>query len=815
MSTDEEFQEWLLATFREEADEILTGISNGLIELEKSGPTPGSELIEQVYRKTHSLKGAARAVNFRDIESVCQNIENIFFLMKTGGLNADDTVFDLLHQAITTIYATLAETTGSHTGCGEIIRELRLLSDSAISEKNTLLNNLDHRKDALQPSQTAYASSQSSLKYSPPITTTGQNEEVQGVKTRKKNQALSDSEQRLPVSPEEKHDPLLHSGNDQIPSQIPGGGTVRIAAHKLDRLISSSEDLLTTRLFIDHRLNELDDMLSRFSLWRWNHSQIEGDIHQIREVLHGIRKNTLPYDLLLPLERIIGFLKFDRDFVLGMQHDLGFHMQATEIDRSALEASTSEISDLIHDAVLIPVSSIFSTFSKFVREYARSIGKKVDFHIEGKDIEMDRRILETIKPSLMHIIHNSIDHGIEYPDIRIQQDKPPEGSLITRITTHSGSKVAIEITDDGAGIDCTMIRRTAREKGVISHKEEMNITDDEVLWLIFRSGFSTKSEVADLSGRGLGLAIVDDTVTRLGGELMVSSEVSKGTSITIILPVRLATLRGMVVRCGSQNYIFPIQQIRKVIRADPESFITQGNRIIIRIENENIRVIQLSDLLGMAHIPSFTGNEQHIPVIIFEYAGRQIACVVDEIFRVQEIVVRPLGNLLRRVNRITGAVLFGDGSTALVLDPLDIIQESFMSSRQLFAPFAVKRLETRILVVDDSATSRALIRRTLETAGFQVQTACDGMDALLKLRSYEIHLIISDVDMPRMNGYNLTEKVRGDERFSHIPILLVTSLDSEQDREYGKTIGADGYIIKSQFEKKLLLESVNNLLYKY
>ena len=542
--------------------------------------------------------------------------------------------------------------------------------------------------------------------------------------------------------------------------------------------------------------------------------QIEGDIYKIRETFYGIRRTSLPFELILPLERIMSYLNFDRDFVQSMQHDLAVHIRATEMDRSALESSTDEISDMIHDAVLIPINSVFSPFSKFVREYSRSNGKKVDFLIEGTDIEMDRRILETIKPSLMHIIHNCIDHGIEYPDIRIKHDKQSRGIISVRITTLSGSKVSIQISDDGKGIDRDMIKKIARDNGVISQKEELNITDEEVLWLIFRSGFSSKSEVAELSGRGLGLAIVDDTVTRLGGDLMISSEKMKGTSITIILPVRLATLRGMVIRCGSQIYIFPIQQIKKVIRADPATIISQVNRFAIRMGDEIIRLIKLSDLLSIPSVSSSFHGDHPVPVIVFEYAGRQMACVVDDIMKIQEIVIRPLGNLLRRVKRITGAVLLGDGSIALVLDPLDIIQEAFTSNRQIAASFTLKKLRKQILVVDDSATSRALIRKTLEDSDYQVHTACDGIDALKKLRNYEINLIVTDVDMPRMNGYNLTEKVRGDERFSHIPVILVTSLDSEQDREYGMTIGANGYIVKSRFEKNLLIETVNDLIYK-
>lgn len=493
----------------------------------------------------------------------------------------------------------------------------------------------------------------------------------------------------------------LKPGGHGIPGHLPGTDTVRIASNKLDRLISGSDDLLTTRLFITQRLRELEEMMSTFSLWKWNYSQIEGDLHQIREFTHGVQKSSLPPDILLPLERLIGFLKFDHEFVVSLQHDLSLHIRATDVDRSALEVSTSEISDLIHDAVLLPISTILSPFHKFVRDYSREAGKLVDLKIEGGEIEMDRRILEALKPALMHLIHNSIDHGFATPDVRRSREKPDNGLLLIRVAPHSGSKVNIEIIDDGAGIDREMVRTIAVEKGVITSKQAPQLTDEEALWLIFRSGLSTCRKVSELSGRGLGLAIVDDVVSRLGGDVMISSESLKGTSITIVLPVRMATLRGVVVRAGGQTYVLPLQQVKQVIRADPSLFKYRGSRLVARIDKETVRVVLLTQALGIPDPgPRLTGIAP-VPIVTMEYGGRQIACVVDEVIQVQEIVVRPLGSLLKSVKRITGAVILGDGTVAMVLDPIELIQEVFVSGRQEDPVGKIEREARRILVVED------------------------------------------------------------------------------------------------------------------
>ncbi len=795
-SSDEEFREWLLATFREEADEILTDISQGLIYLEKADVADQADLIEQVFRKTHSLKGAARAVNLKGIESICQNIENVFSALKKGEIISDSEIFDLLQRSVSVMYALLSPNTSSDLISSEIVYALR----SAVSGKKI--------GDISSPDGV------SDMTGHVVISTKGIDEDKPSPDIPVLDVCRdSVSSVHTPYVP--GHNNLqeqVQPGGRNIHGKIQGSDTVRIASHKLDRLIAGSDDLLTTRLYITHRLRELEEMMSIFSLWRWNHSQIEGDLHQIREFTYGVQKSSLPPDILLPLERIISFIKFDHEFVVSLQHDLSRHIRATEVDRSALEVSTSEISDLIHDAVLLPISTILSPFYKFVRDYSHETGKKVELKIEGGEIEMDRRILEALKPALMHLIHNCIDHGFATPDVRRERGKPDCGLLQVKVTPHSGSKVSIEVIDDGAGIDRAMVRQTAVEQGVITSRQEPHLTDEEALWLIFRSGLSTCHGVSELSGRGLGLAIVDDVVSRLGGDVMISSEPLKGTGITIVLPVRLATLRGVVISAGGQTYVIPLQQVRQVIRADPTSFQYQGMRLVIRIDGEAIRVVMLTQALGIPDPGPQLSGSAPVPVVTLEYGGRQIACVVDEVLQVQEIVVRPLGNLLRRVKRITGAVILGDGKVAMVLDPIELIQEAFVSGRQVQRREETTRDGRRILVVEDSVTSRALMKRILEMAGYLVQTASDGVDAFAKLKEYEFDMVVSDVDMPRMSGFTLAEKIRADDRYAHLAVVLVTSLDSAEDREHGKAVGADAYLVKSSFEKNSFLTIISDLI---
>ena len=797
-SQDDEFQKKLLATFKEEAEEYINTITEGLLELEKTGPETGTQVTERVFRTVHSLKGASRAVNVKEIELVCQNLENVFAAIKKGVYWPDADAFDIFHNALKVIRTYLQGAHAQQPGSAEIITSIRGLLSPKNSAGQLVKNDLT-TQDSASPHTSPV------IRVVASAGTDADSFRVRG---------------SFPANSLFKTEPAEPGSFPARPSikkegQYPGTGssaTVRISSHKLDRLIAGSDDLLTTRLFITHRMRELEEMMTRFSQWRWNHAMVSSDLYLLREAIAGTKKTSLPPDLIVPLRHMLEFFEYDREFITYLRHDLGAHIRATELDRSALETSTSEISDLIHDAVLVPITDILLPFSGFVREYSRSTGKNVDLLIEGDEIEMDRRILESLKEPLMHLINNSIDHGIEYPDIRERQHKPKRGIVRIRIVPVSGSKVGIEVSDDGAGIDCNNVRNAAIKNGIVTAREAGKLTDEEAVWLIFRSGLSVKPDVTDISGRGLGLAIVEDTVTRLGGNVILASQPGKGTSITLRVPVRLATFRGVVVRSGSHKYVLPMQQVRQVFRAKPDAIGFHDNRLTITLNGEVISIIRLTDALGMTRSHHTAEIPSQVPIIIIAYGAGQIACMVDEVLQVQEIVVRPLGSQLHRVRRITGAAILGDGTIAIVLDPIELIQEAIKTELPVSYPEQHVVIPGRVLVVEDSVTSRMFLANILEQGGHEVVTARDGMEAFAMLKDDKFDMVVSDVDMPRMNGFTLTEKIRADNRLSYLPVVLVTSLDSKEDRAQGIAVGADVYMEKSGFEKERFLSVIHDLL---
>lgn len=784
MDTDRDFEARLLATFREEADEHLAEITQDLLALEKAGPDTAGMHVEQAYRKTHSLKGAARAVRMREIESVCQNLETVFAAMKRGEYTADAEAFDTFHEALRAARALLSEEKGAVTSITDINRRIRLISAD-------LKSSGQREARTIPPCPGPVAEDIPKEPPAIPPVSSG-TPALQGAR----------------AGPERG---TRGGGTDAITLAfpMPDTRTVRVASEKLDRLISGSDDLLTTRLFIAHRMQELEEMVTRFGIWRWNNTLVSTDLHHLRELSFGKQRRDLPPDLVLPLQRVVEFLEYNREFVTSLQHDLGTHIRDTELDRSALEASTQTISDLIHDAVLLPVGSVLMPFTGIVREYSRRTGKQVDLFIEGGTIDMDRRILEALKDPIMHLVYNAIDHGIEYPDIREEKKKAVRGIVRIRAVPLSGSKINIEVSDDGAGIDAAAIRRIARDRNIISGQEAETLADNEILWLVFHSGLSTSPVVTDLSGRGLGLAIVEDTATRLGGTVSIASAPNAGTTIRITVPIRLATMQGVVVRAGNSVYVIPKQQVRQVMRVRPDAIRTDGGRPALFFAGEMITTIRLTDALGVMAADLPGARQEFIQVIILAYGAGQIACMVDEIVRVQEIVVRPLGTQLRRVRRITGAVILGDGTLALVLDPIELIQETLKGNLPQPIRIPRRQVEARnVLVVEDSVTSRTLLQTILERGGYRVQTATDGMEAFAILKQNKFDIVVSDIDMPRMNGFLLTEKIRADEKLARIPVVLVTSLDSPEDKNHGLAVGADAYIVKSSFDRTGLLDII-------
>jgi two-component system chemotaxis sensor kinase CheA len=458
-----------------------------------------------------------------------------------------------------------------------------------------------------------------------------------------------------------------------------------------------------------------------------------------------------------------------------------------------------------------------------VREISREQNKEIDFKIRGIELEIDKRILEELKDPLIHLIRNSISHGIGNPQERLQKNRAPKATITLSFAAKESRYIEITLSDDGKGIDEEQLLKSAIGSGIISEEEAMKLRPDDILNLIFQSGVSTSPVITDISGHGLGLSIVQEKVMKLKGKISVETEKDKGTTFRILIPMTLATFRGVLVKVNEFMFVIPTMNVERVINIEKNDIKTVENHETICIDEQVIPVADLGETLGLSENRKTTTekmkpaiiNPDSIRLVVLESGNYQIAFRVDEVEGEQQVLVKSLGKLLNRVKNISGATILGSGKVVPVLNIPDLLKSAVRneggSKKEPVGELA--DLKTcRILVAEDSITSRTLLKNILETAGYQVTTSINGADAYLKARTGNFGLIISDVDMPQLNGFELTMKIRSDKDLREMPVILLTALESVDDREMGIEVGADAYIVKSSFDQGNLLGVIKKLI---
>ena len=461
--------------------------------------------------------------------------------------------------------------------------------------------------------------------------------------------------------------------------------------------------------------------------------------------------------------------------------------------------------------ISVPFSAILDVFPKAARDLSKDIGKEVVVVISGAEMEIDRRILEEMRNPLMHLLRNSVDHGIEKPQVRKQNNKPEKGTIQLAISRLENNKVEITLTDDGAGIDLEKLKRKYIRQEKIPVAEVDQIDEQVLVNYIFKTGISTTEMITDLSGRGLGLAIVQEKIEQLGGSVSVKTLQGKGTEFKIQIPLTLVTFRGVRMRVGDREFIAPTSKIERVLRLKKTEIKPIENKPSIPYQEGFIPLVFLPDIL---EFPFKDQEDDHIMIIVFGSKENQIGFAVDEIMDEEVVLVKKFNRQLKRVRNIAGATVLGSGKVIPILNVSDLLKSAVKdtSYRGLAKGVEKQKEKSAILVVEDSITSRMLLKNILETAGYKVSTAIDGVDGYTKAKEETFNLILSDVDMPRMNGLDMTAKIRADKTVADIPIVLVTSLSKREDRERGMEVGANAYIVKSNFDQSDLLAVVERLI---
>lgn len=463
---------------------------------------------------------------------------------------------------------------------------------------------------------------------------------------------------------------------------------------------------------------------------------------------------------------------------------------------------------------MLPLKTITDGLQRLIRDLAKAQGKEIRLEVAGENIELDRVLMEALKPMFVHMINNAVGHGLEPPGERQAAGKPPRGTI--RISArHEGNSVRIDIRDDGRGMDPERIRQAALRRGIISREEAERLSQEETLYLTLRPGFSTSEIVTDLSGRGVGMDVVNRNIEKVKGNLILNSMVGHFTEICLQLPLTLSVIDALMVACGGESFAVPLSYVQETIKIRSGDVATVGSKEVVSVRGGTIPLVSLASILGLSVKKSLIGSGK-IAAVIIKVREQVLALTVDTIMGSSEIVVKRLGEQLKSVRYIFGATILGDGSPALILDVPNLFSgatgEDSTTIRKSFAEDEAARIRGSILVVDDSITTRTMERSILIAHGYRVEIAISGEDALEKVAGDRFDLVISDVEMPGINGFELTRTLRGLDEYRDVPVVIVSSLSRDEDKRKAIAAGAQAYIVKGSFEQGSLLETVEALI---
>lgn len=743
---EEELLAALRAEFAIEAVEHLRAVTDGLLELEKApAPDQQAKILESIYRQSHSLKGESRAVNFSDMEVICQALEGVFSAWKRGDLKPRPGDFDMMYGVLDSIRAMLA-------GEGAM----------GPNERNEIVAKLTgFEQGGARQAKTAPEA------FPPPVESEGVKSSDVGAKT----------------------------GADE---------TVRMPLSRIEALLLGLEELLAVKLSLARRADALLSAEALFEQRKRLAAKITTEVRSFAGI-HGGLPASLD-DLLEHSQDTLGVLG-DSLATLSREAEHDAHLTGRLVD---------DLLDQSKKLMMLPFNTLLGILPRQVRDLCRDQGKEADVVIRGGDIEIDKRILQEMKDPLIHLVRNCVDHGLETVAARTEKNKPGRGSITVEVLPVDAGTVELVVKDDGAGVDVEEVKKVAVKQGVISASAAARLSRDKAIALIFLSAVSTSRVVTAVSGRGLGMAIVKERVEALGGQVMVETTSDAGSAFRIKLPLVLSTFRGTFVDAGGRWFILPSTSVHCVARVRREAITMQEGQVTVVLAGQAFPLVRLEDVLGLPPVESESANTSLVHVAAVKVGGKQMAFGVDEILMEREVLVKSFVKPLSRVRNVSGATVLPSGRVVPILNVSDLIKTSALPV-PLRPPgvakvAAVPKRPKTLLLVEDSIISRMLFKSILESAGYGVQTVVDGQEAWEALQEGNFDAVVSDVEMPRLNGFELTSLIRNDARFADKPVVLVTGLSSPEDRARGIAVGANSYIVKTSFDQSDLLEALRRVV---
>ncbi|MEB2519290.1 hybrid sensor histidine kinase/response regulator [Pseudomonas sp. YuFO20] len=742
----------LLELFSLEAEAQTQVLSAGLLALERD-PTQADHL-ESCMRAAHSLKGAARIVGVDAGVSVAHVMEDCLVSAQEGRLYLRPEHIDALLQG-TDLLMRIA-TPNSVSGPAEI--------DAYVALMGRLLDPMAAEVANLAPAAPLMAELQ--LEAPAPV---------------------MEEPEPLPVSPKQ---PRRTTEN--------GERVLRVTAERLNSLLDLSSKSLVETLRLKPHLATMQRLKRMQS----------NSLRALENLNVHLKDQALSLEARETLE--------DARRLLAESQQLLVEKNA-ELDEFAWQAS--QRAQVLYDTALAcrmrPFADVLTGQVRMVRDLGRSLGKQVRLEIEGEKTQVDRDVLEKLEAPLTHLLRNAVDHGIETPEQRLLAGKPEEGVIRLR-ASHQAGLLVLELSDDGHGVDLEKVRRSIVERQLSPADTAAQLSEEELLTFLFLPGFSLRDRVTEVSGRGVGLDAVQHMVRQLRGAVVLEQTAGEGSRFHLEVPLTLSVVRSLVVEVGDEAYAFPLAHIERMCDLEPADIVQVEGRQHFWHEGRHVGLVAASQLLQR---PANQLAQQTLKVVVIRERDTIYGVAVERFIGERTLVVLPLDERLGKIQDISAGALLDDGSVVLIVDVEDMLRsvDKLLNTGRLeriarHSSQAVEAARKRILVVDDSLTVRELQRKLLLNRGYDVAVAVDGMDGWNALRSEDFDLLITDIDMPRMDGIELVSLLRRDNRLQSLPVMVVSYKDREEDRRRGLDAGADYYLAKASFHDDALLDAVVELI---
>jgi two-component system, chemotaxis family, sensor kinase CheA len=773
--------------YRLSSQEHLQNLEAGILNLEQD-PTQ-LEIIGDLLRSAHSLKGDSRVVGVTTIEAVTHALEEVLGKVQRQELAFTSQLSDRLYQTLDGMRRLVEEAvTGEPSGVNieQTIEQLVLTQSSPSPQlESSVLPDMKEEK---------------AKKLEFPLTHQPRSELVQ------QSAAIATANGQEHSLVETADEIAIYPTKIEEPYRIE---TVRVPTKALDKLVTQVGELIVSKTRMSHTFDEIEQVSN---LWK---------------KLKAKGFQTSNFD---------GYEQETETIEVRLEQKIAYLRTLAQENNTKLEFVVGELEEKIANLRQLPLSQVFRLFPRLVRDLAKEQAKQVQLVMEGSDTQVDKKILEEIKDPLMHLIRNAIDHGIETPNERRQVGKPAQATI--RLTGYqAGNKIIIELEDDGRGLNIEKLKKTAVKRGLYYPEELENMNVSQLHALIFQPGFSTCDFVTEVSGRGVGMDVVKNNIEKLKGIIEIDSIPHQGCTFNLKLPTTLAKSDVLLVEIHGIVHAIPVDFVEANLQIDPEQIFPLEGKDAIIINGKAVSVANLADLLQITNSPAYAvaAKHEHIatrlkPCVLMKVGEERFGLIVDRLLDVIDVAFKPQSNILRRVRNIAGATILGTGQVCMILAAVDLLQSLKGNNSSLRAingansnllsasqprvanAASLQPVKLKILLAEDSVLVRTQEKRLLEAAGYEVVTAIDGLDGYNKLQNSDFDAVISDIEMPNLDGFSLTTRIRQHEEYSELPIVLVTSLSTDEDKRKGAEAGANAYIVKGQFNQNVLLDTLARLI---